>query len=103
MRFANPFKDWRPAGAAMMLEPFDRIKCREFTPINFLLKLEWNRWGKRLASDLNGYSSEVMGVHDRDDIPYSHKYLDATSTKSTAYLCSLRLCSHQRLCPYGLV
>ena len=38
VRSANPFEDWRPVGAAMMLELFDSIHRREFPPINFLLK-----------------------------------------------------------------
>ena len=37
---ADPFEYWRPAGAAMMFEPFESIHWREFTPINFLSNLE---------------------------------------------------------------
>ena len=39
---ANPFEDWRPEGAAVMLElePFDIIHRRSFPPINFLSKSE---------------------------------------------------------------
>ena len=40
VRSDNPFKDWRPAGAAIMLEPFDSIHRRSFPPINFLSKSE---------------------------------------------------------------
>ena len=71
----HPYEDWRPEGAVMMLEPFERIQHREFPPINFLLKLEWKRWGNRPASDLNFYSAEVMDVDDRDNILYSQQYL----------------------------
>ena len=51
-----PFKYYCPSGAAMMLEPFERIHCRAFPTINILSKSEWNRWGKRPASELD-YSS----------------------------------------------
>ena len=40
VRSANTFEDWRPVGAAMMLEPFDSIHQREFPPINLLSKSE---------------------------------------------------------------
>ena len=36
VRSANPFKDWRPAVAVIMLEPFYSIHWRAFPPINFL-------------------------------------------------------------------
>ena len=35
---ANTFEDWRPEGAAIVLEPFDSIHRRAFSPINFLSK-----------------------------------------------------------------
>ena len=66
---ANPFEDCRPAGAAMMLETFDNIHPREFPLINFLLKSEWNRWGRRPASALNSSNAEVIDVDDSDEIP----------------------------------
>ena len=69
----------------MILEPFHRIHRREFPLTNFLLKSEWNHWGKCPASDLNCSSAEVIDVDDRYDIPYSQQYLVATSTKSRAY------------------
>ena len=69
----------------MMLEPFKRIQCRSFPPINLLLNLEWNRWGKRPASDLNCPSAEVIDIDDRDYILYSQQYLVFTSTKEGAY------------------
>ena len=40
VRSANPFEDWRPTGATIMLEPLDRIYWRAFQPINFLSKSE---------------------------------------------------------------
>ena len=83
----NPFEDWRPAGAAMMLEMFEMIHRRAFTPINLLSKSEWNRWGKRPASDFNCSSTEVIDVDDIYEIPYIQQYLVDTSTKSRAYRC----------------
>ena len=90
MRSANTFKDWRQEGAAMMLEPFERIQSRKFPPINFMSKLECNRLGKLPASDLNCSSVEVIDVDDRDNIPYSQKYLVATSNKMRAHRCPLK-------------
>ena len=69
----------------MMLEPFERIHHRVFPPINFLLKLEWNRWGKRPVSDFNCSCAEVIDVDDCDDIIYIQQYLVYASTKSRAY------------------
>ena len=40
VRLDNPFEDWRPEGAAIMLELFKRIHQRAFPPINFLSKSE---------------------------------------------------------------
>ena len=68
MHSSNPFKDWRLAGAAMVLEPSEKIHRRVFPPINFLSKSEWNRWSKRHTSDLNCSSAEVIDVDDRDKI-----------------------------------
>ena len=87
VRSANPFKDWRPLWALIMLETFDSIPRREFWPINFLSKSEWNRWGRHPASTLNCSSAEVIEVDDSEDIPYIHQYLVATSTISRAYQC----------------
>ena len=70
VRSADPFIYWRPAGAMMMFEPFERIQNREFPPINFLSKSEWNRLGKRPASYLYFSSAEVIDFYDRYDIPY---------------------------------
>ena len=69
MRSTNPLEDWRPAGAAMMLEPFDSIHQRSFPPINFLSKLERNLWGRCPASSLNNYNADVIDVDDNDYIP----------------------------------
>ena len=66
---ANTFEDWRPAEAEMMLEPFDSIHRRKFTPINFLLKLEWNLWGRRPASSFDVSNDNVIDADDNDDIP----------------------------------
>ena len=71
----------------MMLELFEKINSREFSPINFLLKSEWNRWGKRPASGLNFSSAEVIDVEDRYKILYSQQYLVAPSTKRRSYRC----------------
>ena len=68
VRSASPFEDWSPAGAAMMLEPFDNINRREFTLFNLLSKSEWNRWGRRPASTLNIFNAEFIDVDDSDDI-----------------------------------
>ena len=43
---ANPFQNWRPPGAAMMLERFDNVHQRAFPPINFLSNSEWNQGGR---------------------------------------------------------
>ena len=40
VRSDNTFEDWRPEGAAIMLELFDNIHRRAFPPINFLSKSE---------------------------------------------------------------
>ena len=85
VRLANPFEDMRPSGAAIILEPFNRIHWRAFPPINFLSKLEWNRWVGRPAYDLNFYSAEVIDVDDSEYITYSQQYLVATPTKSRKY------------------
>ena len=78
VRYANPFEDWRPAGAAIMLELFDNIHQRAFPLINFLSKLEWNRWGRCPASALKCSIAEVIYVGDSEDILYSQHYLVAT-------------------------
>ena len=88
VRSDNPFEDWSPAGAAIMLEPFDSIHQRAFPPINFLSKSEWNRWGRRPGYALNFSSAEVIDVGYGEDIPYSQQYRVATSTISRAYWCS---------------
>ena len=36
VHYVNPLEDWRPAGAAIMLEPFYSIHRREFLQIDFL-------------------------------------------------------------------
>ena len=69
MRSTNPSEDWQPAGAAMMLEPFDSIHRRAFPPINFLSKLEQNLWDRRPTSALNNYNADVIDMDDNDDIP----------------------------------
>ena len=69
VRSVNPFEDWRPAGAARMLEPFEIIDRREFPLINFQSKLEWNLWGRRPASGLNNSNANVIDVDDNDYIP----------------------------------
>ena len=69
VRSANPFEDWRPATASMMLEPFHNIHRRAFPPINFLSKSELNRWDRRPISALNSYNAEVIDVDDSDKIP----------------------------------
>ena len=69
LRSANPFEDWRPAGAAMMLETFDSIHQREFPPITFLSKSEWNLWGRCPASALNSSNSVVIDGDANDYIP----------------------------------
>ena len=84
---ANPFEDWWPSGAAIMLEPFDSIHRRAFPSINFLSKSEWNLWGKRPASSLNSSNANVMDVYDNYNIPHIQQYLVATSTNIRAYLC----------------
>ena len=84
VRYANPFEDWRPAGAAIMFEPFESIHQRAFPPINFLSKSEWNLWGRRPASDLNKSRVDVIDVDDKDDIPYNQQYLLAISTSNNA-------------------
>ena len=78
VRSANPFEDWCPAGAAIMLEPFDNIHRRAFPPINFLSKLEWNRWGRRPTSALKCYIAEVIDVDDSEEILYIQQYLVST-------------------------
>ena len=40
VRLAYSFEYWRPAGAAIILEPFERIHRRALSPINFLSKLK---------------------------------------------------------------
>ena len=62
----------------MMFDMFERIQRREFSPINFLLNLEWKCLGKRTASYLGFSSAEVMDISDRDNIPYNHQYIVAT-------------------------
>ena len=62
--FANPFEDWRPAEAAIMFESFESIHWREFPPINFLSKSEWNQLGSHPASALNNSSADVINVDD---------------------------------------
>ena len=69
VRSANTFEDWRPVGSAMMLEPFDNIHRMAFPPINLLPKSEWNRWGRRTASDLNISNAEIIDVDDNEHIP----------------------------------
>ena len=81
---ANPFEDWRPAGAAIMFETFESIHLRAFPPINFLSKLEWNLLRRRPASGLNNSGADVIGVYDKDDIPYNKQYLVATYTSNKA-------------------
>ena len=66
VRSANTFEDWCPAREAVMLEPFDNTHWREFLQINFLLKSEWNRWGRRPVSTLNCSNAEVIDVDDSD-------------------------------------
>ena len=84
VRSANPFEDWRTSGAEIMFEPFESIHWRAFTPINFLLKSEWNIWGRRPTSALNNSSADVIDVDDKDDIPYNQQYLVATCTINKA-------------------
>ena len=84
LRSANPFEDWRPAGAAIMFEPFESIHRRTFPPINFLSKSEWNLWGRHTTSALNNYSEDVIDVDDKEDIPYNQHCLVATSTSNNA-------------------
>ena len=84
VRSASPFEDWRPAGAAFMFEPFESIHRREFPPINFLSKSDWNLWGRRTESALNNYRADVIDVDDKDDIPYNQHYLVATCTSNNA-------------------
>ena len=81
-RSADPFEDWRPAGAVIMFEPFASIHRREFPPINFLSKSECNLWGRLPASDLNNSSVDVIEVDYNDNIPYTQQYLVATSTSN---------------------
>ena len=69
VRSANSFEDWQPAGAAMMLEPFDSIHRRAFPPINFPSKSKWNLWGRRTASALNSSNADIIEVDDNDDNP----------------------------------
>ena len=69
VRSANSFKDWHPAGAEIVLETFDNIHQREFPPINFLSKSEWNRWGRHPAYVLNISKAEVIDVDDSNDVP----------------------------------
>ena len=84
---ANPFEYWRPAGAAIMLEPFDSIHRREFLQIDFLSDSEWNQWGSQPTSTLNCSSAKFIAVDDSEDIPYSQQCLVATSTRIMAYWC----------------
>ena len=84
VRYANPFEDWRPAGAAIMFEPFESIHQRAFPLINFLSKSEWNLWDRRPASALNKSSADVINVDDKYENPYNHQYLVATSTSNNA-------------------
>ena len=86
VRSANPLEFWRPAEAMIMLEPFDSIHQRAFTPINFLSKSEWNLWGRHPTSALNGSNADVIDVDDNDVISYNQHYLVATSTSSRAYV-----------------
>ena len=84
VRSANSFEDWRPAGAAIMFEPFDSIHRRSFPLINFLSNSEWNLWVRRPTSALNNSSTDVINVDDKDDIPYNQQYPVATSTNNNA-------------------
>ena len=65
-----------------MFKPFDSIHLRSFPPINFLSKLEWNLCVRRPESDLNNSIADVIGVDDKDNIPYNQHYLVATSTSN---------------------
>ena len=77
---ANPFQYWRPLGAVVMLEPFNIIHRMAFSPISFLSKSEWNRWGRHPTSTLNCSSAEVLDVDDIGDILHIQQYLVAMST-----------------------
>ena len=65
VRYTSPFEDWRPDGAAIVFEPFDSIHRREFPPITFLSKSEWNLWGRRPASALDNSRADVIDVDDK--------------------------------------
>ena len=52
-----------------MFNLLSRTQSSAFTPINFLLKLEWNRLGNFPASDLKISSAEAIDVEDIYDIP----------------------------------
>ena len=86
----NSFKDWRPAGAEIMFEPFESIRQRAFPPINFLSESQWNLWGRRPASALNKSSADVIYVDDKYDIRYNQQYLVATSNSNKAQWCPLK-------------
>ena len=81
-RSADSFKYWRKAEYAIMFDPLERIQSRDFPPIIFMSKLEWNHLGNFHASDLKVYSAEVIDVDDKGDIPYIQKCLVTTPTKS---------------------
>ena len=85
VRSDNPSEYWSPAGAAIMLEPFDSIHWRVFTPVNLLLKSDWNCWVRLPTSALKCSSAEVIDVYDSEDILYIQQYLVATSTWSRTY------------------
>ena len=74
VRSASTFEDWRPAGAAIMFEPFESIHRRAFPPIRFLSKWVWNLWGRRPASALINSRADVIDEDDKDDIPYNTRY-----------------------------
>ena len=78
VRSDNPFRYWRPSGAAIMFDLLERIQHSAFPPISFLLKLEWKRLGNCPASDLKFSSAEVMDVEDKYDTPYNHQHLVST-------------------------
>ena len=82
VRSTSPFEDWRPAGVVIMFEPFEIIYRRAFPPINFLSKPECNLWGRRTVSALNNSRADVIGVDDKDDIPYNQHYIVAESTSN---------------------
>ena len=81
VRSDNPFEDWRPAGAAIIVDLLSRIQRSALPPIHFLLKLEWDHLGHCFAYDSRVSILEVINVEDNYDIPYNQKYIVATSTK----------------------